>query len=302
MRALVCVVMLAALQSRAEADTSKAWAAARDNLPATTRAVGAIDLGAVVKTPSFGKLLGLLMKEEKDFREGYEMVKKACKVEPSSVIEGVVFAGDPATGNGVAFLQLTLDRAKATACLEASLRAASGNPKASVKAEGNIAALSVGGDTAYVAWVTGDVVAIAFEPEKKDVLQAWIGQKGAFAKTAVPAQLGKVDTKAIAWGAMALDKPLDDDVKVLAAHGALTVAKGSVTGAIRGTFADAKAARDTQTEMQQELAREIGRKSTPDPVKRVLKAINLTAKGTEVAMTGTTTEADLLEVVMTIFK
>jgi hypothetical protein len=295
--------MLAALQSRAEADTSKAWAAARDNLPAATRAVGAIDLGAVVKTPSFGKLLALLMKEEKDFREGYEMVKKACKVEPSSVIEGVVFAGDPTTGKGVAFLQLTLDRAKATACLEASLRAASGNPKASVKAEGNLAALSVGGDTAYVAWVTGDVVAIAFDPEKKDVLQAWIGQKGAFAKTAVPGQLGKVDTKAIAWGAMALDKPLDDDdLKVLSAHGALTLARGAITGALRGTFVDAKAARDAQTEMQQELTREIGRKSTPEPVKRVLRAINLTAKGTEVALTGTTTEADLLELAMTIFK
>ena len=269
MRALVCVVtMLAALSSRAEADTSKAWAAARDNLPASTRAVGALDVAAIVKTAAFGKIFELVMKEERDLREAHALVKKACQVDPLAVIEGVVVAGDPRQDAGVVFLQLSLDRAKATACLEATLRAM-GNPKAQLKLDGNIAAVSVGRDTAYLAWVTGDVVAISLEPEKKDALQAWIGQKGAFAKTA---------------------------------SGALALAKGTVSGSVRGTFADAKGARDAQAEMQKEITKELGRKSTPEPMKRVLKAISVAAKGSEVTVAGSAAEADLLECVMAMMK
>ena len=150
--------------------------------------------------------------------------------------------------------------------------------------------------------MTGDVVAISLEPEKKDALQAWIGQKGAFAKTTVPAQLGKVDTKAAAWGAIALDKPLDDDLRVLSASGALALAKGTVSGSVRGTFADAKGARDAQAEMQKEITKELGRKSTPEPMKRVLKAISVAAKGSEVTVAGSAAEADLLECVMAMMK
>lgn len=303
MRALVCaVVMLVALQSRAAADTSKAWAAARDNLPAQTRAIGAIDVAAIVKSAAYARLFELVMKEERDVREAYTLIKKACQVDPAAVIEGVVVAGDPAQDRGVVFLQLALDRAKVTACLEAALKAI-GEARPQIKFDGNIAAISVGRDTAYVAWVTPDVVAISLEPEKKDALQAWIGQKGAFARSTVPAQLSKVDTKAAAWGALALDRPLVDDyLQIVSAHGAVTLSKGTIAGSLRGTFVNAKVARDTHAEIQKDFAKELNRKRTPDPVKRVIKAIGASVKGAEVALTGSVTEADLLGAMTAVMK
>jgi hypothetical protein len=298
MRAIPAVLIGVAsvcVSVRAEADVTKAWAAAKDNLPAETRAIGAIDVAVAVKSPSFAQLFTLLQNEEKEIKLAYEVVKSACKLDAVQVVEGVVVAGTPERERGVVYIQLSIDRAKVVDCVSA-IFAANQLPKPAITVDGNITSFAVGNEALHVAWVTKDVVAIAINnPTKKPELQAWTSGKGALAKTALPAQLAKTDTKASAWGAFALDKPLDDnDLAVTSGWGVITYVKGTLAGSLHGTFVDAKRAATTLAKMQKDLAKELGRKSTPPAVSKVLKAVKLTAKGSEVVLEGSVPEADLL--------
>lgn len=294
--------MLTALRGSAAADTSKAWATARDQLPATTRAVAVIDVAAGAKTQIGMKLLEVAIKEERDIRELYGLVKKVCQADPVSLVEGIVIAGDPATGRGVLFAQLSIDRAKVAACIEGALRSV-GPKKPQLKTDGNITQINYESDTLYLAWVAPQVVAISFEPEKKDALLAWIGQKGALAKTGVPAQIAKVDTKAVAWGALALDKPLDDDdFSVVSAHGAVTQGKAGLSISVRGTFSDAKKAKETHGKMQKDLKEEAASKRTPPALKRLLSAVVLAAKDAELTISASASEADVIAVLSELMK
>ena len=308
MKALTCTaaVLASLISLRAEADTTKAWAAAKDNLPTNTRVIGGLDVAAAVKTPSYAKLFSTLVKSERDFEKGYEMIKKGCGFDPATVVDGVVLAGTLDHGPGVAFVQLTIDRAKATTCIEGALqmvlRAQGEKPmKIAVKADGIFTSFSVGHDAIWVAWVASDVVAIAFKPENKPKLEAWIGQKG-FAKSELAAQVAKADTKALAWGAFTFDKPIDKDMTALAGYGALTLAKGTVTGAIHATFPDAKAASATVAKAQKEIEKDQTRKRTPDSAKRMMKAITFSSTGSEAVVKGSVPEADLLDAALQAFK
>ncbi|MEO8700341.1 MAG: hypothetical protein ABI867_09870 [Kofleriaceae bacterium] len=297
MRAIPAVViaLVSLLSLRAEADVSKAWAAASANLPAETRAIGAIDVAVAVKSPSFAQVFELLQKEEKDIRMAYELVKTNCKIDPVQVVEGVVIAGTPDHGRGAVYIQLSIDRAKAISCVE-SIFAANKMPKPKISVDGNMTVISVGKEAMYVAWVTKDVVAIAFkDPTKKSELAGWTGGKGALAKTALAAQIGKTDTKAAAWGAFALDKPLDDnDMKVTSGWGVVNYVKANLAGSVHGNFVDAAAAAKTYAKMQQELAKEMGRKNTPAAMLKVMKAMKLSSKASEVVLEASVSEADLL--------
>jgi hypothetical protein len=296
MRALASVViaLVSLVPLRAEADVSKAWAAAKDNLPSATEAIGAIDVAVAVKSPSFAPVFELLQKEEKDIKMGVELVKNGCKIDPLTVVEGVVFAGTP-DGHGAVYLQLSIDRAKVIACVE-SIMAANKMPKPTITVDGKVTTLAVGKEALHVAWVTKDVVAIAINnPTKKPELLGWIGGQGGFAKSPLMAQIGKTDTKAAGWGAFALTKPLDDDdLNVKTGWGVVTYAKGTLTGGLHGTFVDAASAAKTYAKMQKDLAKEIGRKSTPPAVLKVAKAIKLSSKGSEVVIEGSVAEGDLL--------
>src|SRR5204863_2216753 len=97
MRILACALGMAACLAagRAEADVSKAMAAAKDNLPADTQLVVVLDVATMFKSPLTGKLIDALRSEGREFREVHDTVKKACGWDPLSVIEGVVIGADP---------------------------------------------------------------------------------------------------------------------------------------------------------------------------------------------------------------
>lgn len=290
----------AAASATAEADVSKAWTAAKDNLPAATKAIGAVDVAVAVKTKSFKVVWDLLLREERDLRQVYEGIQQGCKLDLVQTIQGFVVAGDPDADRGVVFVQLAVDRKAATTCIETIGKQVGG---VKVAQDGMFTTVSMGKDTLYLAWPSANVVAIALEPEQKAEYTRWLGGKGALAKSKLGARLAKVDTTALAWGAIALDKPFDDnDLPFLAAHGTLVAAKGSATLAIRATYADAATATKSIAETRSEIDKDIAKKSTPAAARKLFQAIKVAAVGADGTLDATATDADLSAAVESLTK
>ena len=294
MKSALVVAVLGVVSARAEADVSKAWTAAKDNLPANTRAIGAIDVAAGVKTAAYAAIFAAVTREEPDVAKAYELVKQTCKVDPVQAIEGFVVAGDPDSERGVLFVQHTVERKKLATCVQDLLRAITGSTKATAKDDGKFLIVSEGKDSVYIGIVNANVLAISFKPETKAEYDTWLGGKGAFAKTKLNELLGKVDTKAMAWGAAAFDKPLDDnDLPVLAASGTVTYANKAFSAKLRGTMKDAAAAAKVLAEMTKDLDKSIKKQRTPEPVRKLLKAIKVAAAGADVTLDASAAEADV---------
>jgi hypothetical protein len=310
MRSFSCALGVAVclVGSRAEADVSKAMAAAKDNLPADTQVVVAIDVAAIYKSPLFQKAFDALKSVERDFGEGHALIKGACGWDPLSVIEGIVIGADPKNDVGMAFIQLSIDRTKATKCLESALAAISKDKggKMTVKQDGNYTVASKGDgkrDSAYFPWVGSNVVAVSFKPDRKDKVDAWFGQK-TFAKAAVAAMIGKLDGKAVFAGAYASadGKPLEATfMPITKAYGNFTAAGGKLSGSIVATATDAKAASALAGELTKELQKDMQRDRTPPTVKKIMGAIKIAAAGSELTISGATTEKDLGEALTETF-
>lgn len=290
--------MVAAVSSSAGADVSKAWQAAKDNLPDTIPAIGAVDVAAVVKQPAFGKLLALVKKEDRGVREGIELVKSACNLDLTQVVDGVVVAGDPDGKDDdiMVFLQLKIDRPKASTCLEAMLRTVEKRKQVTVQQTGKFTEASVGDETAYFAWVDKAVVAFNVEPIKKARLERFVGKQG-LAKSPVGSLFGKLDPKAAAFGAIKLAKPLDRDLPFTQVYGNATLTNTTLAGAIVGTATDTAAAGKFVTEAKRELIKLALRDKLPAIAKKLVTAVTLNAVGAEVTLKGSAATGDLVEAI-----
>lgn len=293
----ICVALGVLLSSApASADTSKAWQAAKDNLPPTTPAIAGFDVAAIVKLPAFGKLLDLVKKDARDVREGLELLKSACGLDPTKAVDGVVVAGDP---NGrdddvMLFLQLTIDRTKASACIESMLKAVEKRKQVTVKQNGIYSEVSVGGDTAFFAWVSPNVVAFNLDPGNKARLDGFLGKQG-LARSPVGALLGKLDPKAVASGAIKTAKPLDRDVPVTSAYGNALLSGNTVSATVVGTATDAAAVTKLTDELNYELAKTIRRDRTPAVAKKIMRAIAITSAGNDVTIKGSANASELVD-------
>lgn len=288
--------MVAAVSSSAGADVSKAWQAAKDNLPDTIPAIGAVDVAAAVKQPAFGKLLDLVKKEERDIREGLELFRSACNLDVTQVVDGFVIAGDP---NGkdddiMLFVQLKIDRAKASTCLEAMLRTVEKRKQVTVQQTGMFTEVSVGKDTAYFAWVDKAVVAFNIDPIRKARLEGFVGKKG-LAKSPVGSLFGKLDPKAAAFGAIKLAKPLDREVPFTTAYGHVTLAGTVASATLVGTTKDATTAGQWVTEVRREITKTAGRDRTPAVAKKILGAIAVSSAGADVTLKASASTTELYD-------
>ncbi len=281
--------VMACMASVARADVSKAWAAAQANLPAKTGIVLAIDVGAIRQSPLFDKALAAFRASDRKIDQGYAMIKTTCGWDPLSAIDGVVIASDPHDGDDtVAYLQLNISRAKATRCFKSTLKMIARGRTVSVKQQGTYTVATVTkrrSESAYFPWVAPNVVMVSMAPDHKDRVDAWFGQK-TFAKSPVHGGLRKLDPKATMFGLFASTTQVDRSLPVLRAWGNLTVSRKTVTGTLMAAATDAKAARKFVDEGNREIQRDLKRKRTPAAVKRVMRAISLTARGAQISLRG----------------
>jgi hypothetical protein len=293
MRILLLLAML--VSSSARADYSKAWAAAKANLPATTRAVAMIDATAFDKSPHFQRIYKLALTADRDVREFEAEVKQLCKLDLAKTLEGVVVAGDPEKNQLVLYVQLAVDRAKATACFEALIAKKAGSgPKPTMRQEGMYTVMMSrsGQREIFVAWPAPNVLAFTFDPQNKPALAAWVGREG-FAKSPVAPQIAKADPKAIAAGAVALSRPLDDMIS--SAYGQLVMAGERLSAVVVGNTTDANAATKGGAQLTKEIEREKSRKHLAPAIRTLLSNMRVGAKGTDIRLEAAGTVKDLAD-------
>lgn len=282
--------------ARAEADAGRAWAVARDNLPASASMVIGVDFTAITKSTLFGQLMPLALSQQADVRKGLDLVKASCKIDPFAVIQGLVIARDPDSGQGAVYVSLGagLDQPKLMKCLE-EIAKASGlkDAKLSVKKTGAITELAMDKDKIYVSWIGSDVLVIPLDIRDRAQLEKWSGQKGALARSPVGKLLASANTRGTVWGASSQAKQLDPGINMKGAYGALTMAGGNLVIDLHVTMDSAKAATEAAAKATTQIAQVSAGKAPPN-VQAMLKQVSVKAVGAEVAIKATVPESELL--------
>jgi hypothetical protein len=291
-----CALVVAA-SSPAAADVGKAWSAAKDNLPASTDVVLAIDVAKGVAMPSFGKLVAAAIKQEHDVGEGLDAIKRLCNIDAPKVIDGVVIALASQAKEGLVLVQFrNTDRAALESCVLGVMKTF--EPAAAIKAAGNLSVIEAGPhDRMYFAWLSPDVVAISLEPEKQAHLARWIGQKGAFAKSPAATQLAKTAPSGTNWGVFDVGQPVDSDFPVQHGAGSLAIAGDKGTLTLRGTTADAATASAAVTRMRKEVDEEVRRKRNPPALKQLFRGIVVKAIGADIQITASASLKDIAAII-----
>jgi hypothetical protein len=293
--AAATVAALCAIPQRAQADATRAWAAARDNLPAQTALLIGADLTAITKSQIFGQLLPLALAREPDARKIFEAIKTTCKIDPLTAIQGAVYATDTERKQGAVYLSLGagLDPAKLASCLQEIAKASGAqDAKLTMKKTGAITEIATDTTKAYVSWIGTDVLVIPSDVHDRAALERWIGQKGGLAKSPLAKIYASANTRGALWGASAIAKDLDPGVHMKSAYGALTIAGGNLAIDLHTTLDSAKAATDAAAKATTQIAQVAG--TAPPAVKTMLQQISVKSSGAEVAVKASVPEAELL--------
>jgi hypothetical protein len=300
MRIFLCVVASCAFATTARADYSKAWTAAKDNLPATTGFVATLDVAAIVKLPAFGPLFATARKAEKNLDEGYRLLQQTCKIDGLTAVEGVVVAADPAKKQIAIFLQLAVDRARASTCFESLLKTMRPKKQTTVKQDGIYTVITIAGgsktEVAYFAWVAPHVVAFVFGEPDKAKLDTWIGHRD-FGKTSVASLFAKTDPKAAVGIAYSLGKPLDNKVLISSGYGHVQLAGRTFTAMHVGITPDATSAANGVIALDGDRQSTMKRKRTSPAMRSLFSKIAITSKGNEILIRASGGDTDVADVV-----
>jgi hypothetical protein len=288
---------LCAVPGHASADAARAWAAAKDNLPAQTALVVGADLTVITKTKIFNTLMPVLFAKEPDARKVFDTIKASCKIDPLSAIQGVVYATDAERNQGAVYLSLGagLDQAKLASCFEQVAKAnGAKDPKLTVKKTGAITEVTMDKDKAYVSWIGTDVLVIPSDVRDRAVLEKWIGQKGGLARSPVAKVYASANTKGAVWGASAIAKELESGVNMKTAYGALTLAGGNLVIDLHTTLDNAKVATDAVAKANAQIAQVAGSGQLPPGIQTVLKQVSVKSSGPDVVVKATVPESEVL--------
>lgn len=290
---------LCAMPGHASADAARAWAAAKDNLPAQTALVVGADLTAITKSKLFGTLMPVLFAKEPDARKVFDTIKTTCKIDPLTAIQGVVYATDAERKQGAVYLSLGagLDQAKLASCFEQVAKANGVKyPKLTVKKTGAVTEVTMDKDKAYVSWIGTDVLVIPSDVRDRAVLEKWIGQKGGLARSPVAKVYASANTKGAVWGASAIAKDLDPGVNMKSAYGALTLAGGNLVIDLHTTLDSAKVATDAVAKANAQIAQVAGSGQLPQGIQTVLKQVSVKSTGPDVVVKATVPETEVLSI------
>jgi hypothetical protein len=286
----VCLVPL-----RADADAAKAWAAAKTNLPSTTNVLVGLNLTTLTKSSLFSMAFPLLLAQQPDVKSGLDLIKTTCKIDPMTVIDGLVVGMDKDQNTGAVFLALNgVDEAKIARCLEDVAKSkGQTDAKVTITKDGTISEMTDGKHKAYVSWIGKDVLVMPLKFDDKAQLQKWTGAKGGLAKAPIGKVLSKVDTRAGIWAVTANEQDLDG-MKMKIGYGSLNSMKGSLVADLHIVVASAADAKSIADKAQTELAAKAADPALAANLQTMLKGVSVKSAGSEVLVKATMIEKDLL--------
>lgn len=302
-RVLAVAAAVCLLPLRADADASKAWAAAKANLPADTHVLLGMDVAAVTSSSVFRTVFPLLLSQQSEMKDTFSLLETTCKIDPMKAIDGFVVGTAKDSDHGAVFVALKgVTEAKVVACLEAIARGKDiPDAKVKVTRDKGITQLAFGdGDKVYLKWFGKDVLAIPLDIDNKAQLQKWAGSRKGLAKALVGKTAAKVNTRAAAWMVAGIDEDIDG-VKTSLGYGSFDVRKGALAADLRIVTASAEDARSVADKAQQQLAMVANLGGDP-AISSMVRALTVRADGPELVIKASLPEADLLPVLRTLMK
>jgi hypothetical protein len=198
---------------------------------------------------------------------------------------------DAKTKHGVVAVGLVgLDEAKVLACFTKMARQHGETDEITSKKVAALTKYFVKGkpdkDPLFVAWLAKDVIAMGLEPGSAKDLDAALA--GGAAKGELAGFVGKVDTKAIAWGAAVVG---EDNIK--GGYGTASYAKSAVSVDAHVTMETVAAAKALRDEGKKEIARKADKAEQFPSVAATLKTVVIGGAASEVIIDGSIKEGDV---------
>lgn len=295
MFAAVATLLVAGVASAAPTES---FTSASANLPGDIEIVASSNVKTVRSTDTFKKLLPEVLKMAGKANEGIEKVKKTCGIDPITAFDDLTIGLDKREKGAVYVNVNGVTEAKLVECLT-KIGKAINSSTVTTKKTGNITEVKSdkGSDSLFFAWLTGDILVVATEPDDKALLERMIGGKGALAKSKLATRLGKADSSAALSVVFARDVPVE---KMTVKNGDVTVnvAGGNIDVAATGEMATSKEA-EAVAQAANKVATMVSLpKNAPKELEKMLKSVSAKASGAEVKITARTTEKDLLTVAL----
>lgn len=295
--AVAVALTLVGLSSAARAE-SKSWTAAKGVLPAGVSVIVGGNITTIRKTSMYQAIVPNLLKQNKEVDQGFKEVKSGCGIDIETSITDVVIAVDDSEkGVLIATLASGVDEAKALACLT-KMAEKEKKGKITSKKSGNIVEYAMEGekDKIYLAWLAKDVIALAFDPEDKALLEKFTTGKGAALKSGdLSKAVGKTNTNAALWFAVAKKTPYMQSGTMKATYGAVDVAGGIISldaNVVVSSEAEAKkAATDTQTQIVQASGQ------MPPEMQKIIKGIKVSSSADTVNFKASITEKEAMALI-----
>ena len=283
----------------AHADASKAWSAAKANLPSDATIVAGINFGAIAKSQIFTEMFPKLVASNADLKDFLDLAKSSCGIDPITAVAGAVVATDAAKSSGVVYLALNgLDQTKLASCADKLAKAkGKADDKITFKKDGNIVEVSSTKQPdkhIFYGWVGSDVIVIPKDGDKAG-LQRWMGAKG-FATSALGKVVGKVNTGAAAWGATTESKAIQAGMNMKGGYGSLDVAGGTITVGAHVVLGSPAEATQASTEANKQLAQLKTSGQLPAMFNSLLASLKVTSAADELVVGASAPEKDILAV------
>jgi hypothetical protein len=288
MKLCVAALALCVTATAAHAE-SKAWKTAKAKLPAGMTAVVGVNIGPIKTSELYQQFLPLAMAKAGKAKDNLDKLKSTCGIDATGVIDSVV-VGMQDDEKGVAIVQLKGTTQKDLETCGRKVAKADGKTLTITKDGAVTKYGGMGDDDAYVRWFSKDSLAISSDKDTLNKLTA-----GGIAKDPIASQISSIGTDAALWVVVKKDQDLGDfNAKMSAAYGTLDFKAGNLAAKIHVVVDSPAAATKVVTDGKQQLDAIKKSGQLPKQFAPILDSVKLEAKGSEVVMSGSAPEKDLL--------
>ncbi len=295
-RSVALAALIVAVPLRAHAGDKAAWTAAKANLPKDTTVLVGLDLAQLTKSSLFTMAFPMMLSQQPEVKEGLDLIKRTCKLDPLKVVTNVVVGTDDVQKHGAMFVALDgIDQPTIVTCLEAIAKAKGKDTKVGVATDGKITELTMGDKKVYLSWLGTNVLVLPLDFGNKADLTAWTS-KG-LARSKVGKAMTKVNTGNALWAVSAVAKDIDDKTKMKMGYGSFAMANATIKADLHiqlGSAADAKAAAE---KAQKDITAKAANPDLATNVQKFLTGIAVTAVADELQVKAAIAESDVFSLV-----
>ena len=278
---------------------SKSWTAVSKSVNTGAAIVVGVNLKPIRATTTYASALKLFLDEEESAKQAFEMIKGTCAIDvPAAISDATVIMKNDEKPLVVLGLD-GLDETKVVACLEKignAMAQAAGSTvaiKLTAKKKGKVTEYSMAGEKKkiYIAWLAADVLAFTDDPNDKGKITKMIAGKPP--KGALGSMIAKVSTTAPIWFAVS-KKDKEEWGTILGGYGQVDITGGTITGTGHLVVAKPAEAVAAAAEGNKGLAEAKTEAAQAAGVLKVLNTITITAAGSQVDMTGSVADKDIM--------